>query len=162
MKIELKNVKHSEFASHETYCFEAAIYIDGKRAGTVENNGQGGCNFYHPRELEEAIKAHAKTLPKVQYDAHEFDQDADTLIGDLLVQHLHAKDLKRALNKRILFFTDDGLLKETFNLERQKMENILASPTIKTQLKAQTILNLLPFDQALSLYVNHFKGANHA
>ena len=162
MKIELKNVKYSDFASHETHCFEAVIYIDGKRAGTVENDGQGGCNFYHPREVEEALRAHAKTLPKVHYREHEFDQDADTIIADLLVQHLYTKDLKRALNKRILFVTNDGVLRETFNLERQKMESILASPSVKTQLKAQKILNLLPFDEALSLYINHSVGANHA
>ena len=35
MKIELKNVKYSDFASHETHCFEASVYIDGKRAGIV-------------------------------------------------------------------------------------------------------------------------------
>lgn len=162
MKIELKNVKYSDFASHETHCFEAVIYIDGKRAGTVENDGRGGCNFYHPHEVEETLKAHAKTFPKVHYREHEFDQDADSIISDLLVQHLQAKDLKRALNKRILFYTADGVLKETINLERQKMENILASPTIKTQLKAEKILNLLPFDEALSLYINHSVGANHA
>jgi hypothetical protein len=162
MKIELKNIKYSEFASHETSCFEAAVYIDGKRAGTVENDGQGGCNFYHPHDLEEALQAHAKTLPKVKYQEHEFDQDADTLIGDLLMQHLHAKDLKRAMNKRILFVTHDGLLKETINLERQRMESILANAALTGQLKAKTILNLLPFDQALSLYLNHTQGANHA
>ena len=162
MKIELKNIKYSDFASHETSCFEAAVYINGKRSGTVENDGRGGCNFYHPRELEEALKAHAKTLPKVRYNEHEFDQDADTLIGDLLMEHLHAKDLKRAMNKRILFFTHDNQLKETINLERQRMESILANAALVGQLKAKTILNLLPFDQALSLYINHAKGANHA
>ena len=162
MKIELKNIKYAEFASQETHCFEASVYIDGKRAGTVGNDGQGGCNFYHPRELEEALKAHAKTLPKVMYHEHEFDQDADTLIGDLLTEHLYAKDLKRALNKRIMFFTHDDQLKETINLERQRMESILANAALVAQLKAKTILNLLPFDQALSLYINHAKGANHA
>ena len=162
MKIELKNVKHSEFASHETHCFEAAIYIDGKRAGTVENDGRGGCNFYHPHEVGAAIQAYAKTLPKVRYHEHEFDQDADTIIGDLLVHHLTAKDLKRALNKRILFVSSDGQLKETIGLDKTKMEAALASPTITEKLKAKKILNLLPFDEALSLYINHAKGANHA
>ena len=40
MKITLKNVKYSEFASQETYCFEATIYLDGKKAGQVRNDGQ--------------------------------------------------------------------------------------------------------------------------
>lgn len=48
MEITLKNIKHSEFASHETHCFEATVYIDGKRAFGVENDGQGGPNNYFP------------------------------------------------------------------------------------------------------------------
>ena len=31
MKIEIKHVKYSQFASRETNCFEATVYIDGKR-----------------------------------------------------------------------------------------------------------------------------------
>ena len=27
MKIELKNINHSEFASHETFCYEANLYV---------------------------------------------------------------------------------------------------------------------------------------
>ena len=162
MKIELKNIKYSDFASHETSCFEAAVYIDGKRSGTVENDGQGGCNFYHPHELEEALRAHAETLPKVRYNEHEFDQDADTLIGDLLMEHLHAKDLKRAMSKRIMFVSNAGEMKETINLQKQDMARYLTNPALPEKLKAQTILNLLPFDEALSLYINHAKGANHA
>ena len=55
-----------------------------------------------------------------------------------------------------------SLYPETISLDRPRMEKILASPSVKTQLKAQKILNLLPFDEALSLYINHSVGANHA
>ena len=75
---------------------------------------------------------------------------------------LFRSDLKRALNKRILFVSSDGQLKETIGLDKTKMEAALASPTITEKLKAKKILNLLPFDEALSLYINHAKGANHA
>jgi hypothetical protein len=64
MKIELKNVKHSEFASHETNCYQATIYIDGKRVGTVENDGHGGCDSVHPYQVARQIDEYAKTLPK--------------------------------------------------------------------------------------------------
>jgi len=62
MKIELKNVKHSEFASRETDCFQASVYIDGKKAGTVGNDGQGGCNHYNPWKLADILSGNAKTL----------------------------------------------------------------------------------------------------
>ena len=166
MKIELKNVKYSDFASHETHCFEAAVYIDGKRAGNVSNDGRGGCNDYHPHELALTLAEHAKTLPKQKWNLDgkkfEIETTLDHIIDELLIDYLHAKDLKRSLSKRILFVGTDGQLKETIGLDKTKMEAALASPTITEKLKAQKILNLLPFDEALSLYINHAKGENHA
>ena len=47
MKITVKNLKVAEFASEETLCFTATVYIDGKMAFTAKNDGHGGCNFYH-------------------------------------------------------------------------------------------------------------------
>jgi len=47
MNITIKNVKHSEFASQETHCFEATVYVDGKRAFKVSNSGHGGSDEYH-------------------------------------------------------------------------------------------------------------------
>jgi hypothetical protein len=161
MKIELKNVKHSEFASHETNCFEASVYIDGVRAGIAENDGRGGCNMYHPHDLEIKIDAYAKTLPPVvtnMADPHDstkkftYHQDADTVIGDLLTQYLYSKDLKRALAKKILYVKDDGKLYETKGLTKSQIEVFLAKPNIQETLKTKKILNLLPFAEALSIY----------
>ena len=154
MKIELKNVKHSEFASHETSCFEASVYIDGVRAGIVENDGQGGCNRYHPYDLEIKIDTYAKTLPPRQskYSDLSYDEDADTVIGDLLTEHLYAKDLKRALAKKIMYVKDDGQIYETKSLTKLQMQICLAKANILETLKTQKILNLLPFPEALSIY----------
>lgn len=152
MKIELKNVKYSDFASHETHCFEASVYIDGKRAGIVSNDGQGGSNNYDSRALVEALKEHAKTLPKLRYEGHEFEQDADTLISNLLMDHLYAKDLKRALSTRVLFVNKDGILKETKAFKKEDLANLLRSPTLTTRLESDKILNVMPFDVALSTY----------
>ena len=41
-KIELKNLKTAEFASEETHCFEATVYLDGKRFCIASNQGHGG------------------------------------------------------------------------------------------------------------------------
>lgn len=106
MKIELKSVKHSVFASHETDCFTATIYIDGKKAGTVENSGQGGCDLIHPRALGEQIEAYAKTLPQrdVSYlyndgQVHTLPECAETLIAGLLHEHLVAAKERRLCSK---------------------------------------------------------------
>lgn len=161
MKIEIKNVKHSEFASHETSCFEASVYIDGVRAGIVENDGQGGCNRYHPYELEIKINDYAKTLPPVvtsMKDPHDssktftYDQDADAVIDDLLTAHLYSKDLKRALAKKILFIGGDNKIYETKTMPAVDLQTRLKQYHLRDALKAKAVLNLMPFSDALSIY----------
>jgi len=99
MKIELKNIKHAEFASRETHCFTASVYIDGKRSGTVSNDGHGGCNGYEPRSLALVINDYAKTLPPLPSPFADYDepieQSEDTLIGELVNQYVIKKQEKQ-------------------------------------------------------------------
>ena len=44
MKLELKSIKHSAFASHETYCYQANLYVNGKAIAIVSNEVIGGCD----------------------------------------------------------------------------------------------------------------------
>lgn len=44
--IELKNLKVAEFASEETTCYEATVYVDGARFCVASNQGQGGDDSY--------------------------------------------------------------------------------------------------------------------
>jgi len=46
MKIELKNFKHYDKLSDETYCFTANIWVDGVKCGNAENRGIGGETDY--------------------------------------------------------------------------------------------------------------------
>ena len=162
MQVELKNIKYAEFASEETSCFQAAIYIDGKRAGEVSNSGKGGCNNYHPYQLEATLNDYAKTLPKIKFHNEEFEQDADTMIGELLTNYLQIKDLKRAMQSRIVFVSTDGTLRETVKLQKDKIKTYLSNRALAEKLKATKVLNLLPFEEAFALYLNHTQGVNHA
>ncbi len=45
-RVEIKNLKYAAFASQETSCFEATIYVDGKRFCTARNEGSGGPDAY--------------------------------------------------------------------------------------------------------------------
>lgn len=45
--IEIKNFKELKHGHGDSRTFEAAIYIDGKKAGFVSNNGWGGSDEYH-------------------------------------------------------------------------------------------------------------------
>jgi hypothetical protein len=158
MKIELKNVKHSDFASRETNCFEASVYIDGKRAGNVSNDGRGGPHSYDSREMVEVLMEYAKTQPTRTWTLNgeklEVPPTIDTVIDHLLIDHLYSRDLKRAMSKRILFVDKDGILKETITFKKDDLTALLRSTNIKDRLKTDKILNLMPFDAALSTYRN--------
>jgi hypothetical protein len=161
MKIEIKNLKHSEFASHETNCFEASVYVDGKRIGVVSNDGQGGCNSYsHPHKIWAPIEDYAKTLPPIKYTlikdgvSTEVDLpiDMDSVIGDLVTDALYARDLKRQMSSRIMFIGEDGAMMETTKMDKGTMANWLSKPELMDKLKATKVLNLMPMADAIKLY----------
>ncbi len=84
-RVELKKVKFAAFASEETHCFSADVYINGERAGTVSNEGRGGGNFYHPMSCEMVLQNIARTMPPVVVPGGKYGTiavDADILIGD--------------------------------------------------------------------------------
>lgn len=51
-RIQLKNVKYAAFASEETHCYEASVYFDNKKVGTVSNDGHGGCDYQYPSDKD--------------------------------------------------------------------------------------------------------------
>jgi len=155
MKIELKALKYSDFASQETHCFHANIYIDGKKAGWAENNGHGGMTSIHPHQLYTTIRQCTDKIPPriVKYGDTEMSLEAspDSYIDELVTLALHEKDLKRAMKTRILF-TRENQVFETQKFSAVQMAADLKNPHLKERLKADKILNLLPMDKALELY----------
>lgn len=162
MKITLKNIKHSQFASHETLCFEASIYVDGKRRGTVENDGRGGCNdeWWDDGEFGKSVYEHIKTLPEVTLPWDEtktMPQSLDIIIDELMNDWLASKEVTKQLRKGLLVI--DKSCKEG-------EYHIFTHPMLKTNpdglfnhLKRQkkidddaVCLNLLPFEEAIRVY----------
>lgn len=160
MKIELKNIKHSEFASHETNCYEATIYIDGQKVGTVENDGQGGTDNVHPWSVAQQIDAYAATLPKIVCSFEdpdtgkpaEMSQNHETIFGEILSNWLMAKDLKRIMSKRVLYTKADGLIYQSKAMAAPALRQYLSEPKLADLYKDKQVLNLLPFEQALNIY----------
>ena len=139
MKIELRNIKYAAFASQETSCYEATIYIDGQKVGTVENNGHGGCDHIHPHAVEQRINEWAAP------------DDAEIIFGKLLNTWLQERDLKRAMSRRILF-RRDGRLMETNAHSAAELKARLGQTDLAEKLRAEVILNLLPFADASAIY----------
>lgn len=160
MKIELKNVKHSEFASQETNCFEATIYVDGKRAGSARNDGHGGPTFIHPRELAQRLDAYGATLPHTvtQFTGDDgkpftYAQNAESIIDELLTAFLITRDVKRLLKAHILFVSaKNGKVCQTKKLRPEHLtHHLLDEERIKRQLDATRILNTVPVEEIVAL-----------
>ena len=155
MKIELKALKYSDFASQETHCFQANIYIDGKKAGWADNDGRGGMTSIHPHQLYETIRQCTDKIPPriVKYGDTEMSLETspDSYIDELVTLALHEKDLKRAMKTRILF-TRENQVFETQKLPAAQMAADFKNPHLKERLKADKILNLLPIGEAVKLY----------
>ena len=112
MKLELKNIKHTEWASEETNCYQASVYLDGKPLAIVDNDGKGGCDRQneHPSfkrenfrkdffDVMKDIDAYFEGLPKKKYDDFELDMDLELWCGEQVTRWMYAKELKRHLKK---------------------------------------------------------------
>lgn len=104
MKLELRSVKISKATSEETTCFSAVLYADGQKAGTVSNQGTGGCNLYRWDDpaLGKRVKEWADQQP-TEFDFEKLDQ----LVGDLLNRHEVLASLQRR-TKKVTWFRLKG------------------------------------------------------
>ena len=101
MNLSLKNVKIHPDMSRETNCFSATIYLDGKRVGRVENNGNGGphrFDWHYNHEAGKEIVAWSLTQ-ETEFDFEKLDQ----IVDELLVKHEENRQLKRWCKKETVF-----------------------------------------------------------
>lgn len=167
MNITLRNLKFSAFASQDSNCFEATIYIDGVKAGTARDDGHGGCINFWPRDMEQRINDYAKTLPPI-VDANlkdpndetkpfSFPQTAETLIGDMVETELHLRDLKKLLKSKIVYIDQKRQLMAGPKKTPEQLQELLSLPPdlfAKSYPDTRYVLNKLPLEQALTLYRN--------
>jgi hypothetical protein len=161
MQITLKNISYNSRLSEETSCFTATVYVDGKMAGSASNRGHGGPTSVTPRELESKINAYGKTLPEIvtrhmlprEEEPFTYQQTAETIINDLLSNHLTLREMKRALKSKVLFTKADGKIYETKNLDPKNIDALGNDPAKTAEkLQAVKILNFLPESEALEIY----------
>lgn len=152
--ITIKSLKHSEFASQETHCFEATVYVDGKRAFIVSNDGHGGCDRYSPlagsnnhaavQSLVNTINAELGTEIVGEY---KLQNSLDLVIGDLVNDKLMEKELTKVL-KRVSYVFEGGL----YQLPAKHKPSANMFDVVKKATwwnTANILLNELPKDQAM-------------
>jgi len=104
MKVEVKNIKVNLTFSEETTCFKGDLYIDGKKRGYCENDGHGGCTYYHGYNKEdnkviEECEKYCKTLPKVKHGDMEWEQSLEGVIDGIIDDYVNEKEKKKLQKK---------------------------------------------------------------
>jgi hypothetical protein len=160
-RITIKNLKHFAAMSHETYCFTASVYWDGKKIGTVENPGHGGCHKYRVsravlEQVEEWIGANIDAYTEAGGDyAMTLNVDLDWIITDLITDQLTRKDLKRLLRNRIVAQKDGKIVNTQVipgKVGTERFERIKARWIAEYESEGVRVLNTMPFDDALNTF----------
>ena len=161
-RIELKAIQFSEFASRETHCFTASLFVDGRRWGTVSNDGCGGADNFHGVDgrtyahiniLNERIAA---TYPKVDLGEGlgTVSASLELICADLVTTFLLSKDLKRALSKNLLFTRSDkaGVFQIPLTQKGRPYSHDAVARAVQADKPGFVSLNALPFEEALAIY----------
>jgi hypothetical protein len=162
-KIELKNIKYAAFASEETNCYSATLYVDGKKWGEVSNDGHGGADMFHGvvgkgwediRKLDERLKVENPKVPSNFADCPDFDANLELLCGEIVDAWLVERDMKNALKKKVLFYKEAPKAKGAplyeAPLKGRTFEQVRSA--YEAKFPGAIILNALPVEQALPLY----------
>ena len=123
-KLELKNISYYKQGSEETPCYNAVVYVNGKKAMHVDNNGRGGCDrqsveyptFDHSliKELDEYC---VKTFGVRKYDWGQIDIDLEHWCHDRLYEYLDQKKLKKDMVN--MFICVDKSKKELYGYKKK-------------------------------------------
>jgi len=150
MKLELKNIKHTSWASEETHCYQASLYVDGKPVAIVSNDGRGGADrdYPHPkfkgdyraqmRDVSRYFSGLRRTAV-TEWSPEGMEQCLEFWCCDQVNDWLSARELKSKLKKQFLFQFADKV-------------GVFAHKTRPSRAHKATILNDLPFDEALSIW----------
>lgn len=132
-KLELKNVKFSEWNSEETNCFQAVVYFNGVKSAMVQNEGHGGSTDLYPIgdnfEAFRKVRAYCQSISDAnKEDYYETYTILDLIFEDWLKDHYAKKDqlkLSKNFNKGICYSTIDEEKEKyailTFSKGKQKV-----------------------------------------
>jgi len=163
--LELKNISHYARGSEETPCYNATVFINGKRTIEVSNDGRGGMDRQHQYSNEQGTVRQVnewciKTFGTREIDytsdgekaSFTVDQDLEDFCHKKLYEWLDAKELKKDLNKKFLFL-EDKKSKELRAYKKVKGEDEeLFQSFFRGKHEKGVLLNNLPFDDALQIF----------
>lgn len=164
--LEVKNISHYARGSEETPCYNATVYINGKRAIEVSNEGHGGMdrqdtypNIEERCLVQQAnewcIKKYGKKTHKYMSNGEEksfeIEMDLEHFCQDALYDWLDKKTLKKDLNSKFLFIEKGSKELNAYKKAKGEDEELFAS-FFRGKHEGATCLNFIPFEDALKLY----------
>jgi len=165
-KLELKNIKYFVTLSEETPCYDATVYVNGKKAIRVSNRGCGACDSQdvYPQFMDEwdgenvlrTLNEYCvKTFGTEKTDWGEIDIDLEHWCQKQLFIDQDRKLLKRNMKKNVMFFeTKEDLSKGQYYMIKIQNNIMGLIAYIKDKYPQSIILNDMPFDQALKTFRN--------
>ena len=156
-RIELKNIKHTAWASEETHCYQATLYVDGEKWGQVSNDGHGGCDrFYGENGRDNYDIAHlnkviGETFPPYDFGGGLLKQDLEIVCGDLVNEWLRDKEFTKAMKSKVLFVKPDT--QGVWQVPVKKPQTLwMVLDVMKAKHPDYTYLADLPVDEAKAIY----------
>ena len=166
MKLELKNIKHSAFASHETACFQADLYVDGKPFLIVENDGNGGCDLHHKHpknpmshdEYRDELRNLESFFEGQLAEGISLDSEVNRLLND----HLYTKKVKSLMSRSMIVLEKDDHKngyykygKKKYDLSGDFIHSSFRNLLAKHFPKGYVLLNDMPLKEAVSYFRCH-------
>jgi hypothetical protein len=122
IKLELRKIEYSKRLSEETPAYAAVLFVDGKEACHVGNNGHGGCDRQYwiggnnSNPVRERVEAYFASLPErdtgLELGGKPFmlQPSLEGWCHEELDVQENVKRLKRTLAKKVAIITVDGLM----------------------------------------------------
>jgi len=160
-KLELKNISYYERGSEETPCYNATVYVNGKKAVEVSNDGHGGCDRQHPypqfmnewqgenvyRTLNEYC---VKTFGTEKYEWGEVDIDLEHWCQKKMYEHVDQKKLKRDMKTKFICVDIDK--NELYAYAKKGHSDVAFRNHMNKNHPKDVCLNFLEFDLAWKFY----------
>jgi len=165
-KLEVKNISHYARGSEETPCYNATVYINGKKAVEVSNDGHGGSDRQHTYPESGFRLQDIDKWCVEKFGQETWEHGGQTYSTDLDLEHYCHQELYNWLDTKLL---KKELKSKYLCIEKEKDEEFIVSFKRNSTDKrhddefvrhlerkyphmADKCLNFLPFDQALELF----------
>ena len=171
-KLELKNISYYKQGSEETPCYNATVYVNGKKAVEVSNDGRGGSDrqFAYPQFMEEWDRRKTldqryshmvnflqtldqycvKTFGTEKYEWGEVDIDLEHWCQKKMYEHVDQKKLKRDMKTKFICVDIDK--NELYAYAKKGHSDVAFRNHMNKNHPKDVCLNFLEFDLAWKFY----------